>query len=354
MGYKDDIFEEQVDDELKCPICDRVLENPMQGIDCEHLFCLDCIQEWLKHSLVCPLDRRSLLPSQLQSPPKIILKLLNNLKIKCNFYDNGCLMKLKLSDLNQHIKFCLYNPSADQHLQKTKKSEINNSKDNLNEIRRFRVAGDLSLQINEMNRIVKEINQDLEIENRKSIEFADHLQIAQHNYENLNQKFKKIVNPFLDLLKSNYEKNTFDFDCDENGSIDCKKIDEKTNLSIENHLNSQFKAIEAEDRQTCVAVIRNLNEFLNEQIVEEYLRQNGITTLSCEIELNIFKRSRDFKVTIYKSDFHKLFAENLWPTGTTCHNLSTNSNKDNRIVFGKRQSDPPSLIIKSGLALSYY
>src|SRR5947207_1346683 len=121
MGYKDDLFEEQIDDELKCPICEKVLENPVQGVLCEHLFCLDCIQQWLKTSLICPLDRKQLLSSHLQSPPKIILKLLNNLKVKCNYYDYGCLIKLKLSDLKQHCKTCLYNTTINQSLQiKTK------------------------------------------------------------------------------------------------------------------------------------------------------------------------------------------------------------------------------------------
>lgn len=346
MGYKDDIFEEQVDDELKCPICNKVLESPVQGIHCEHLFCFDCIQQWLKANLICPLDSKPLLPSQLQPPPKIILKLLNNLKIKCNFYDYGCPAKLKLSDLSQHVKMCLYN--SNQDVQTDKKPDLS-LKDSSNEIKRFRIAGDLSVQINEMNRVVNELNSDLEYENKKSIDFAKNLEIAQRNYDNLNLKFKHIVNPFLNLLKSNYESDRLPNSGDEKeNSIDPMK--KKPFIGGEEESQS---AIVAEERRTCTAVIRNLNEFLNEQIVEEYLRQNGIPTLSCELELTIVKRSRDFKVTIYKSDFNKLFNENLWPCGVTCHNLASN-NKDNRIIFGKRQTDLPCLVIKSGLALSYY
>lgn len=347
MGYKNEIFEELVDDELKCGICKFVLENPMQGVNCEHLFCLNCIQQWLKNSLICPLDKKQLLTSHLQSPPKIILKLLNNLKIKCNFHLFGCSIKLKLSDLNQHIKICPYDPEINQN----ECNEITNKLDfqtfqDTNEIKSFRiVGGDLSNEIDEMNKIVGDLNKNLESEYRKSIEFAKNLEIAQQNYANLNQKFKKIVNPFLNFLKTGFDQNrsiSTDNDKERNDKLEATK----------NELIKETNSIIAEERQTCTAIIRNLNEFLNEQIIEEYLRQNDIQILSCELELTIYKRSRDFKVVIYKSDFNKLFSENLWPIGVTCHNLSTN--KDNLIIFGKRQTDLPSLTIKSGLALSFY
>lgn len=359
MGYKDEIFEEPVDDELKCPICEKVLEAPVQG-DCDHLFCLDCIQLWLKNSLVCPLDRRQLLPSQLQPAPRIILKLLNNLKIRCDYHDYGCPIKLKLSELKQHAKICLYNPGLNQNAQKTKKLEFKNQLKNhstsnqINQIKRFRVAGDMSNEIGEIDRIVRDLNQDLEYEHRKSAEFAKNLEIAQRNYDHLNQKFLKIVNPFLNLLKSGYENNarqTADDAEQEKEKTDQQSLSKQKQLIDEHELNSG--SIIAEERQICTAIIRNLNEFLNEQVVEEYLRQNDIPTLSCELELNISRvRSRDFKVIFHRNDFHKLFSENLWPTGVTLHSLS--SNRDNQIIFGKRQSDLPCLFIKSGLALSYY
>ena len=346
MGYKNELFEEQVDDELKCPICECVLENAVQGVDCEHLFCLDCIQQRLQtcSAKICPLDRSQL--AHLKSPPKIILKLLNNLKIKCNFSDNGCAIKLKLSELNQHSLVCLFNPAISNvnAFEKTRKLELNkieNKLSNLREIKRFRIAGDLSVQIDEMNKIVNELTNDLQDEHRQSIEFTRNLEITQRNYDNLNVKFKQIVNPFLNLLKSNFNQS-----------------DEET-LEKENYLkmkNSQLtnESNEESDNQKCTAVIRNLNEFLNEQILDEYLRQNRIRTLAVQQELSVFKRSKDFKITILKNDFHRLFNENLWPTGVTCHNL-TSSNKDNLIIFGRRQTDLPCLlVIKSGLALSYY
>lgn len=359
MGYKDEIFEEQVDDELKCPICEKVLEAPVQGVHCEHLFCLNCIKLWLKNSLVCPLDRRPLLPSQLQPAPRIILRLLNNLKIRCNYHDYGCLMKLKLSELKQHVRVCPYNPGLHLDAQKSKKLEFknrlknNNTSNQINEIKRFRMAGDMSSEIGEIDRIVRDLKEDFDYEHRKSLEFVKNLEIAQLNYEQLNQKFLKIVNPFLNLLKSGYESNVKQNASSTDREPDMADQQSKAakQLIDEHELNSG--SIIAEERQTCTAIIRNLNEFLNEQVVEEYLRQNDIPTLSCELELNISRvRSRDFKVVFYRNDFHKLFNESLWPTGVTLHSLS--SNRDNQIIFGKRSADLPCLFIKSGLALSYY
>lgn len=281
MGYNNDIFEEQVDDELRCPICDNVLENPMQGIECEHLFCKECILQWLKSSLFCPLDHKQLLPSQLQQPPNIILKLLNNLKIKCNYYGFGCSTKLKLGDLNEHNEICAFNPSTNPILCQNKLTFNNGSSEN--EMKNFRIAGNLSNQIDKISEIVNGLNQDLELENRKSMEYAKNLEQAQLNYEKLNQKFKRIIDPFLSLIETTKQSN-------EDRKDDSDILTKRSKQSDDD--------LRIESQQTCTAIIRNLNEFLNEQIVEEYLRQNGIPILNCELELSVFKRSRDFKVNL--------------------------------------------------------
>ena len=49
MGYDVARFMGEVDEELLCPICSGVLEDPLQAPECEHAFCMGCIQgkhEW--------------------------------------------------------------------------------------------------------------------------------------------------------------------------------------------------------------------------------------------------------------------------------------------------------------------
>ena len=44
MGYDVARFMGDVDEELLCPICSGVLEDPLQAPECEHAFCMGCIQ----------------------------------------------------------------------------------------------------------------------------------------------------------------------------------------------------------------------------------------------------------------------------------------------------------------------
>ncbi len=57
MGFEVARFNGEVDEELICPICSAVLEDPLQAPECEHAFCAECINEWLKRQRTCPVDR---------------------------------------------------------------------------------------------------------------------------------------------------------------------------------------------------------------------------------------------------------------------------------------------------------
>lgn len=48
-----------VPSEYKCPICLAEMKDPTALSDCIHLFCFDCIQEWLNMKPECPLCKQS-------------------------------------------------------------------------------------------------------------------------------------------------------------------------------------------------------------------------------------------------------------------------------------------------------
>lgn len=110
MGYDLDRFTGDIDEELKCPICCGVLEDPVQGSKCEHAYCKKCIIEWMKTSESCPVDRQSLKVSQLQPIPRIVRNLLNHLLIKCDFVTHGCREVISLEELTNHRSICCKNP----------------------------------------------------------------------------------------------------------------------------------------------------------------------------------------------------------------------------------------------------
>jgi len=101
MGYDLDRFESTIDSSLKCPICLKVYENPVQ-LECsgsikngaQHIFCRSClIQRFASSdSLRCPLDgrkfKRNTRKNLFQMPPQEVFDMISSLLIKCSFQGN--------------------------------------------------------------------------------------------------------------------------------------------------------------------------------------------------------------------------------------------------------------------------
>lgn len=103
-------FEGEVDEELVCPICSAVLQDPRLAPECEHAFCADCIMEWISRQPTCPVDRRAISVPDLKPVPRILRNLLARLDIRCDNEEHGCSAVVKLDALARHIKECDYNP----------------------------------------------------------------------------------------------------------------------------------------------------------------------------------------------------------------------------------------------------
>jgi len=110
MGIEINRFQGEVDEELLCPICSGVLENPLQAPNCEHAFCSGCIHEWLSRQPTCPVDRQNITPPQLRPVPRILRNLLYRLQLTCDNSVYGCTAILKLDVLQSHIQECEFNP----------------------------------------------------------------------------------------------------------------------------------------------------------------------------------------------------------------------------------------------------
>lgn len=115
MGYEIVRFEGDVDEELICPICSGVMEEPLQAPQCEHAFCAGCIQEWLTRQPTCPVDRSPITYNQLKPVPRIMRNLLARLQIKCDNEKHGCKVVVKLDALTFHLQECEHNPKKPVH-----------------------------------------------------------------------------------------------------------------------------------------------------------------------------------------------------------------------------------------------
>ena len=112
MGYDVERFADaSVDEELLCPICSGVLENPRQNPACEHIFCLSCIGRWISRQPTCPVDRLPIANCKALKPvPRIVKNMLSKLKMKCKNDVFGCDALIKLDLMPGHLKECDYDP----------------------------------------------------------------------------------------------------------------------------------------------------------------------------------------------------------------------------------------------------
>ena len=70
------------EEELKCGICLRILNDPMVTQYCRQTYCEGCIKQWLTGNYTCPNDRKCLSLSQLSPAPRLVINMLNKLRFK--------------------------------------------------------------------------------------------------------------------------------------------------------------------------------------------------------------------------------------------------------------------------------
>ncbi|EAR92499.2 zinc finger, C3HC4 type (RING finger) protein (macronuclear) [Tetrahymena thermophila SB210] len=118
-------------DDLKCPICINIIEDPKTCINCEANFCAQCIQQWVSHQgeKQCPCCRdqgqeRFLYSRERDNRfsvrfhgdnhsqakyvtcPKIFKKMLSTIQVTC--HNKGCNTIIKYDERIGHLKVCMY------------------------------------------------------------------------------------------------------------------------------------------------------------------------------------------------------------------------------------------------------
>ena len=93
---------------LYCSICDDIFRNPVRLKTCGHTYCLNCIIQWARHNLNCPLCRESFIDKDIQKDI-IATNIINDLEIYC--VNLGCPWKGKLKDFSEHLENCYFNPN---------------------------------------------------------------------------------------------------------------------------------------------------------------------------------------------------------------------------------------------------
>ncbi|XP_043826380.1 E3 ubiquitin-protein ligase NRDP1-like [Dromiciops gliroides] len=112
MGYDRARFLGDVDEDLICPICRGVLEEPMQAPNCEHAFCNTCITQGSSWQQTCPVDGSVVTAPHLRPIPRIMRNMLSKLQITCDNAVAGCSAVLRLDNLMAHLISCEHSPKC--------------------------------------------------------------------------------------------------------------------------------------------------------------------------------------------------------------------------------------------------
>ena len=111
-GYDEERFKDKVDIKLQCSVCLKVLKDPVQCPN-EHYFCRSCICKSLRENAeACPMCNNHLTEENLTKPPRILMELLQNLEIRCDYEKRGCQEFIKLEFLDRHVNSCGYSPTT--------------------------------------------------------------------------------------------------------------------------------------------------------------------------------------------------------------------------------------------------
>ncbi len=93
-------FVKELQHDLTCSICMKVLNEPQMVNCCEQRFCKNCLTEWMTNNKTCPLCRSS-------DFNHILLKRLSNkiseLEVYCANKAHGCKSTLKVSEYQHHL-----------------------------------------------------------------------------------------------------------------------------------------------------------------------------------------------------------------------------------------------------------
>ena len=111
-GYDDERFEQVVSQTLHCIICINVIKDAVMCPQNEHLFCRACITRHLMNFQTCPTCMQPLTVETLRQASRGIRNLLDELKIRCDFFDRGCGRFIELGDLERHVADCGFAPAV--------------------------------------------------------------------------------------------------------------------------------------------------------------------------------------------------------------------------------------------------
>ncbi|ELU13993.1 hypothetical protein CAPTEDRAFT_159010 [Capitella teleta] len=92
---------------FECPVCCRLMRNPVQFQECGHRCCSTCVPELLRVVPRCPIDQRFIDKDKI-FVDKIFQRELDGVKVKCCHHEKGCSWTSAYRELTGHLLCCDY------------------------------------------------------------------------------------------------------------------------------------------------------------------------------------------------------------------------------------------------------
>ena len=115
-GYDEERFVNEVNARLLCPICFKVVKDPVQCPN-EHHYCRSCIQKCLHETTeTCPTCQHHFTEETLAKPPRFLTETLERLEIRCDHASRGCREVVEVEFLDRHVERWGYSPTRQRYL----------------------------------------------------------------------------------------------------------------------------------------------------------------------------------------------------------------------------------------------
>ena len=132
---------EKIEDKAICSICNGIIFEPVECINCNNCFCNSCIEKWNKQNKTCPFKCTNFKFRKCEK----MNNLLSILIFKCK---NGCNEKIPYLELNEHCKKNCVNQSYKIKYLELKK-KVNKLKNENNALKNHNeINNDFQIKIN--------------------------------------------------------------------------------------------------------------------------------------------------------------------------------------------------------------
>lgn len=273
-----------------CFLCHNPLTNPLKTT-CQHIFCSNCLLDWLKVNLTCPCDCGILFTNHLTRVQNFNT-VSNYLHFRCPNYKNGCPMLLQRKDLKHHLRNeCKFPRNISMNSQ-TPTSKTTNLMDQMSFFKSFFVNFLEKFQINNfIQPQIDVINEFLNL-----LVFMENMRISQLNFMSLFENtLKKESKDEFNTIKQKLE--TIDFKPLNSHLL---LISEKIQIYIENS-----KLLSENCKEKTKADNKNINNFNEKELFSlekkgKTITKTGFLTSERDKE-NFFLKKKKIKAEVPKN-----------------------------------------------------